>query len=308
MRDLVLEYKSISDNVADLADYVANAIINDTKNQQKTASDQTYQFFKENTFQIRVRNFLKGGDILTVNYIMYFFKSEDFYSGYVQSHGQKFNSEADEETNTIKIVSAFIGDEIADDLYEIIYHELEHLYQYGMGMKKRKTLYAKTRELLDRGKKDINGYYVGLCCYFSFKHEQDAFVHQFYAQLFQNTKNDDFENLINIYQPYKTMLKAYNVLVKNRNNDSIMNAINYLGYSRSSFIKLVNYRWKRFKRKLLNAYSRFIEETSHLNEHNIDLQIQRMNNILNESDNNGYDIIWGIESIYKFDYRNKNNG
>ena len=127
MRDLVLEYKSISDNVADLADYVANAIINDTKNQQKTASDQTYQFFKENTFQIRVRNFLKGGDILTVNYIMYFFKSEEFYSGYVQSHGQKFNSEADEETNTIKIVSAFIGDEIADDLYEIIYHELEHL-------------------------------------------------------------------------------------------------------------------------------------------------------------------------------------
>ena len=42
MRDLVLEYKSISDNVADLADYVAKAIINDTKNQQKTESDQTY--------------------------------------------------------------------------------------------------------------------------------------------------------------------------------------------------------------------------------------------------------------------------
>lgn len=154
--------------------------------------------------------------------------------------------------------------------------------------------------MLDRGNNYINGYYVGVCCYFSFKYEQDAFVHQFYAQLFQNTKNNDFEKLINIYQPYKTMLKAYNVLLKNRNNKSIMNAINYLGYSRSSFIKLVNYRWKRFKRKLLNAYSRFIEETSHLNEHNIDWQIQRMNNILDESDNNGYDVIWGIESIYKF--------
>ena len=189
---------------------------------------------------------------------------------------------------------------VADDFYETIYHELEHLYQYGMGMEKRKTLYEKTRELHERGNNDINGFDVGLCCYFSFKHEQDAFVHQFYAQLFQNTKNDDFENLIKFYQPYKTMLKAYNVLLKNRNNKSIMNAINYLGYSRSSFIKLVNYRWKRFKRKLLNAYSRFIEETSHLNEHNIDWQIQRMNNILDESDNNGYDVIWGIESIYKF--------
>ena len=191
---------------------------------------------------------------------------------------------------------------------DIVYHlgdvgfgTTEMLKDLGMALKNPEGDFVNE-------KNDINGYYVGLCCYFSFKHEQDAFVHQFYAQLFQNTKNNDFENLINIYQPYKTMLKAYNVLVKNRNNDSIMNAINYLGYSRSSFIKLVNYRWKRFKRKLLNAYSRFIEETSHLNEHNIDLQIQRMNNILNESDNNGYDIIWGIESIYKFDYRNKNNG
>ena len=179
-KNIILEYKSISDDVADFAEYVGNAIINDAKNQQKIASEQTYEYFKENTFQIRVRNFLKGGDILTVNYIMYFFKSEDFYSGYVQSHGQKFNSEADEETNTIKIVSAFIGVNVADDFYETIYHELEHLYQYGMVMKKRKTLYEKTKELLDRGNNDINGYYVGLCCYFSFKHEQDAFVHQFY--------------------------------------------------------------------------------------------------------------------------------
>lgn len=296
-KNIILEYKSISD---DVAEYVGNAIINDAQNQVRTASEQTYQYFKENTFQIRVRNFLKGGDILTVNYIMYFVETEEGYNILVKGLGQKFNSEADEETNTIKIVSAFIDVNVADDFYETIYHELEHLYQYGMGMKKRKTLYEKTKELLDRGNNDINGYYVGLCCYFSFKHEQDAFVHQFYAQLFQNTKNNDFEKLLNIYQPYKTMLKAYNVLLKNRNNQSIMNAINYLGYSRSSFIKLVNYRWKRFKRKLLNAYSRFIEETSHLNEHNIDWQIQRMNNILDESDNNGYDVIWGIESIYKF--------
>lgn len=299
-KNIILEYKSISDDVADFAEYVGNAIINDAQNQVRTASEQTYQYFKENTFQIRVRNFLKGGDILTVNYIMYFVETEEGYNILVKGLGQKANSEADEETNTIKIVSAFIGVNVADDFYETIYHELEHLYQYGMGMEKRKTLYEKTRELLDRGNNDINGYYVGVCCYFSFKHEQDAFVHQFYAQLFQNTKNNDFEKLLNIYQPYKTMLKAYNVLVKNRNNESIMNAINYLGYSRSSFIKLVNYRWKRFKRKLLNAYSRFIEETSHLNEHNIDWQIQRMNNILDESDNNGYDVIWGIESIYKF--------
>lgn len=63
-KNIILEYKSISDDVADFAEYVGNAIINDAQNQVRTASEQTYQYFKENIFQIRVRNFLKGGNIL----------------------------------------------------------------------------------------------------------------------------------------------------------------------------------------------------------------------------------------------------
>lgn len=296
----LLEYKSISDDVADLAEYVGNAIINDAQSQVKTASEQTYQYFKENTFKIRVRNFLKGGDILTVNYIMYSVETEEGYNILVKGLGQKANSEADEETNTIKIVSAFIGDNVADDFYETIYHELEHLFQYGMGMIKRKTLYEKTKDLLDRGNDDINGYYVGLCCYFTFKHEQDAFVHQFYAQLRQKAKRGYFEELIKNFRPYQTMLKAYDVLLNNQDNIYIMNAINYLGYSRKKFINMVKYRCKRFETKMLNAYNRFMEETAELNEHNIDRHINRMSYIINESNDNGYDVIWGVESIYKF--------
>ena len=79
-----------------------------------------------------------------------------------------------------------------------------------------------------------------------------------------------------------------------------MDAINYLGCQRRDFIKFVNYRLKRFKTKLLNAYDRFIEETSKLNEQNIDRHIKRMNNIINESAYDGYDLKWGIESIYNF--------
>lgn len=296
----LLEYKSVSDDVADLAEYVGNAIINDAQSQVKTASEQTYQYFKENTFKIRVRNFLKGGDILTVNYIMYFVETEEGYDILVKGLGQKANSEADEETNTIKIVSAFIGDNVADDFYGTIYHELEHLFQYGMGMIKRKTLYEKTKDLLDRGNDDINGYYVGLCCYFTFKHEQDAFVHQFYAQLHQKAKRGYFEELIKNFRPYQTMLKAYDVLLNNQDNIYIMNAINYLGYSRKKFINMVKYRCKRFETKMLNAYNRFMEETAELNEHNIDRHINRMSYIINESNDNGYDVIWGIESIYCF--------
>ena len=79
-----------------------------------------------------------------------------------------------------------------------------------------------------------------------------------------------------------------------------MDAINYLGYQRRDFIKFVNYRLKRFKTKLLNAYDRFVEETSELDEQNIDRHIKRMNNIINESVCDGYDLRWSLESIYDF--------
>lgn len=295
MRDLVLEYKSISDDVCDFGDYVGDTIIQDTQAQTKIVSKQTFKKFVENTFQIKIKNFLKGGNILTVNYIMYYTDTKEAYEMLVRG-----NSEANEETNSIKIVSGFIDGEVADDFYETIYHELEHLYQYGMGMEKRKTLYDKTRELLDLGEQNIDAYYVGLCCYYSFKHEQDAFVHQFYAQLRQNKDRDKFEVLSQKFAPYQSMLKAYNVIISYKNNERIMDAINDLGYSRNDFIKLVKYRRKRFTTKMINAYERYMEETSTLNEHNIDRFINRMNSILNESKNYGYDINWGIESIYRF--------
>ena len=296
----LLEYKSISNDVVDLSNYVGNAIINDAQSQEKKASKQTYQYYKENTFQITVKNFLKDGNLLTVNYIMYFFKTEEYYKGYMEALGAKANSEADEETNSIKIVSAFIGNDVADDFYETIYHELEHLYQYGIGMAKRKSLYEKAIELLKRGHNDINGYYVGLCCYFSFKHEQDAFVHQFYAQLKKNGKRDKFENLTKNFQPYQNMKKAYVVLIRHKNEEYIMNAINYLGFSRKKFINLVKYRYKRFEAKMLNAYNRFMEETTVLNENNIDGYINKTSKILNETNNGKDKMIWSIESTYQF--------
>ena len=63
---------------------------------------------------------------------------------------------------------------------------------------------------------------------------------------------------------------------------------------------MVKYRCKRFETKMLNAYNRFMEETAELNEHNIDRHINRMSYIINESNDDGYDVIWGIESIYCF--------
>lgn len=137
--------------------------------------------FIENEFQIKIGGYLRNGDTLTVHYIMYCLETQREYYILMLKLGKNANSEADSETNTIKIVSAFIGDGVSEDFYETISHELEHLYQYGKGMKKREGLYDRAVAMANS--KDDSSKYVGLGCYYSFKHEQDAFVHQFYTFL-----------------------------------------------------------------------------------------------------------------------------
>lgn len=169
-----------------------------------------------------------------------------------------------------------------------------------MGMQKKEDLYNKMRELINSGKSDINGYYVGLCCYYTFKHEQDAFVHQFYAMLRNIGSGKSFEKCLNSFSPYKSMNYAYNVLVKNQDNPKIMSAINYLGYNRKRFIALVGYRFERLYNKLCNAYKRYLSDNDTLNESSMDRHIKRMDIYEKECKKYGYELEWVYEDIYNF--------
>lgn len=300
MKRIILERKSISDNVISLANKVGQMIVKSIQNQKVKKSEQTKALFKEGTFEITVNGILKGGNVLTVQYIIYLLSNQEKYETFFKDIDGYANSEADPDTNTIKIVSAFTKNGMSDDFYETISHELEHLYQYAQGMEKRKVLYDKVRKLLDCGRKNIDAYYVGLSCYYSFKHEQDAFVHQFYTKLKQSEKRDGFDKFIKEYQPYQTINKAYDILLTYQDNERMVEAINYLGYSRKKFLNLIYYRLKRFNRKLYNAYCRYVEETKTLTEGNIHRLIREMEDRLEECKKRGYDVEWGLESIYKF--------
>ena len=73
--------------------------------------------------------------------------------------------------------------------------------------------------------------------YYSFQHEIDAFVHQFYGFLKQEKPNHlNFEQLLN-YSEYINALSAYKFVYNKRNDKKVMNWINYLGYDRKSYFK-----------------------------------------------------------------------
>jgi hypothetical protein len=299
-RNYIIESQSVSDDVVKLAETVGQKVISITKKQQIKKSEQTNFYYVDGEFKIRTNGKLKGGEVLTVQYIMYMFTSQEVYYAFLTNNNENLNSEADPDTNTIKIVSAFIKGGVVNDFYETISHELEHLYQYGCGMEKRAELYDKAIKLLANGNSNIDAYYVGLCCYYSFKHEQDAFVHQFYTRLKQMGKRGHFDYFIKDYQPYQTISKAYEVLLDFQDNERIMKAINYLGFTRKQFINLIYYRLKRFDKKLYNAYRRYMGETATLTEGNVDRFIREMEDRLKETKKRGYEVEWGLESIYNF--------
>lgn len=298
MVKVILEAKSISDAVVKLTDIVSKGIINDASKQKMQRSEATHADFVENKFQIKIGGFLRNGDILTVHYIMYCLETEREYQLLLPNLGENANSEADSETNSIKIVSAFIGNGVLKDFNETISHELEHLYQYGKGMKKREGLYDRAVNLSK--KEDDSSKCVGLCCYYSFKHEQDAFVHQFYTFLKNSNERKSLNYYLSKYQPYQMMNKVYEFVIEYQDKPNVMKAINELGFSRKKFINLIYYRINRFDAKLYNAYCRYIAETEPITENSIDRMVSMMFRRIDESKKVGYNIEVGLESIYNF--------
>lgn len=295
---MIYEWKSVNDTVDNLADFVGKHIIEECHERLKTESRVGCDLFIEDSFTVNVSNFLKGGNVLTVNYLMYFYPNQEVY----QYLSRETNSEADEETNSIKIVSAFIGKEekVADDFYEIISHELNHLYHYGMGFEKRKTLYDKTKELVGLKESNIDAYFVGMCSYYSFKHEQDAFAQQYYKHLTQ-TKPKYNPHQILFSQDYKNFEYCISVLEQIKDHPKALEAIKYLGYSRKSFLGLVHYRKKRFYAKMRNVCIRFYTEMHFATSKTAyKTSMKRMDKYLGECREYGYEIPWATESIFDF--------
>lgn len=114
------ERKGVSDVVDNLSEKMGRCIINDAKQQKKKKSEVQQAYFTQNSFQINDNSFSHTIKTLTVEYVMYFTNSEELYNNLIARIESNTHSEADEETNTIRIISGFIGNEVASDFYETI--------------------------------------------------------------------------------------------------------------------------------------------------------------------------------------------
>lgn len=295
------EYKNISDNVYQFSVNLYHKILNDADIRQMQKSRVNGFLFVQNTLLLNNTNvkwIFNNIDSLKVNYILYVSETTKEYNYIMQNIDADANSESDYDNKSITIVSGYIDDYIAPDFLSNICHEVNHLYEYDNGREKRVDLYDKVRELI--AMKNNDAYIVGNAFYYSFQHEIDAFVHQFYGFLKQEKPNHlDFEQLLN-YSEYMNALSAYKFVYNKRNDKKVMNWINYLGYNRKSYFKRLKYGLKKLFTKIKNAYLRYKLENRQMTEGAIH-RLQNNEKIrLEECKKYNQDITWGVEIIYNF--------
>lgn len=305
----IQETKSISNDVVNLSDLIADKILRQVPLKQTQVSKINGALFVEGEFIQNVYSEINGIDKLTVHYILYRFENKGEYNQWlrtvsINNEPKHYNSYVDYEEKYLQIVSAYIGNVIMTDFAENILHEITHLYQYGMGMKKRVNLYNDVIKLC--GNNDSIAQAVGRTVYYTFKHEQDAMVHQFYGNLLQTQTNEDFENICEDNSEYGNALDY--LYVVNNNKDDAKRYIQQLGFSFEQYNKRIYFSYKRFKQKLYNAYILYISQKhndfdikneSKTFELNLSKQII-FDKLMREAKEKYGKIIFGIENIYKF--------
>ena len=294
------EYKNISDNVYNFSVMLYKHILEDADRQNIQKSRLNGYLFLQNSFVLKKSNtnqwIFNNLDDLNVSYVLYVAETNKEYNYIMQNIDAEANSEGDYEKRSIRIISGYINDSISSDFLATICHEVNHLFEYDNGREKRIDLYDKVRELIF--KDDDYASIVGNAMYYTFQHEIDAFVHQFYGFLKQEHPNHlGFEELLN-YTEYKNAYNAYEEVLSNKNNPNVMKWINYLGYNRNNYFKRLKYSLKKFYVKIKNVYMRYRMENRQMTEgviHRLQLNEKIR---LEESKRYNCEIKWGIENIY----------
>lgn len=256
----ITEWKSVNDDVLSVSRQVRDEIVKDVAKREKTLSQIENVLYAENGvgFPMQITfNDTKNVNI-KVKYVIYFVMDEYEEMFLSRNRNVNLNCEWDNENGTLTIVGIFKDGEPTDSFTEDISHEVEHMFEYTMGLKKREDLYGNVVNML-KGTSDLS-YYVAVATYYTFPHEQNAFKQQFYEFLLNQKSLLTYEQTLQKFQPWKSVNNIYDAVYDNYDDEVVMSAINKLGYTRRNFFKRLYFGLKRFEKKLANVYLRWKTE------------------------------------------------
>ena len=264
-KQYISEWKSINDDVKKLATTLVkymwhkseSGLVIFDRHVNLPCISGHFPFYMNDLFKDGKEHF--GRDSINVWYKIYFVDDEEEYNEKYINFG---NSEYNLEENTIYIRGGLIRGQYSRTIVEDVYHELNHAFEYGMGMEKREDLYDKVSKVIqDPRRSDVC---VAMCkmIYYTFPHEQDAFVHQFYRYLDANKMDESFEELLykfSNFNDFNGSISLYNHAIWNKDSE-VKNTLDHLGLSKEQFDKRYKFGKKRFINKLRRAYQRHMYE------------------------------------------------
>ena len=264
----------------------------------------------ENEFDYNVKGIFKNIEKIRVKYLVYLF-SNQYECDYSLANNRKlqFICYADDKTNTIMVSSYLVKMQPPSDLYESIAHELQHLFEYGHGMKKNVSLYDNMVSALNNAKTQYE-YDILMCLYYSFPHEQTAFLQQYYQKLHRSFRVDSFEDSIRQTGLSDFKKRLNNVCFLNKENNTYTpknikqfeDTLSKIGMSYKHWEKRVKKGYEYFLYRFSNAYNKFATPLREYKDVGTYLKIKSMIYEMDEKSKNKI----GIETIYDFGTEEEN--
>jgi len=294
MKHTINEERSISEIVTKTSDRLYNLIEDDVKkkieqNDDVTFSDLSNATYCTNTFEFPVSDIAPNVGTVKVEYYIYVCEDYDQYNQLVRQ-GLNINSEFDYDSKYLRLVGAWISKKLDNEFKSTVYHEITHLFQYSKGIKKRKELYDICIEF--SGSPIDAKRIVGRLTYYTFPHEQDAMVHQFYADLMEMNPDKNFEECLTEISEYKNIIEGMNFL--SEHGEEAVPYIYQLGMSVKQWLRIFHYADRRIINKMRNAYAKFRMDKSkrNINENTVsfDLYLESLKHHKN--------LKHGLESFY----------
>lgn len=253
-KQYILEWGSVSDTVEEISNKLSKKIWNDSKEKNVSLSD-TYNIpFIEGEFDFKMFD----GYIATVSYTFFLVDNMQQYNSIFFNNGgdESSNSWSDYDEKRINIVSGIINGYVSPDFFENVMHEVDHIFEYSMGMKKNTKFYDFVKDNLSNY--DENVRLVSILIYYGFKHEQDAFVHQFYGRLLQEKYRGTFNDALLTLSEYKNYYQYFDIVFRKKEKSIIEKACSSIGISYNALRRHSKRCLKKFENKLFKAYTKYV--------------------------------------------------
>lgn len=252
--NILQEKLSINSNVVTLTNKCGELLDKEVRKNTRKYLGIKNVLYLEDSFELETNGLIPNIDKLTIKYLVYV--SNNYKE--LEAKIGKGHCLASFDDLSIELETSYLyGEGFIENIFELIGHEINHIFQYANGYKKSNNndnLYNMVAEI--SGKHDLteSEMAVNLALSYSFYHEQVSFTQQFYQQLKNMEMIPNKEDALYYFNHFNRFLAAIDISFS-MDKEELKNILkNNYGISIETFSRRIRQCKKRFRDKLSNAY------------------------------------------------------